>query len=186
MMIFPAKGHLARIVAACLIIMAPALVLRPAPAHARSCPAGGIVLTAGKSFKAAARSGSPAAFQRVLRRHVAMRSLSLFALGKYRRLLPRNAYGRFINASTQYISRKLARYADSFGGADIKVSSCRGSMIETRLIPGGQRIFWRLNGRRIRDVQFQGVWLSIALRNHYAKLMRKSGGDMKRFLARLK
>jgi len=156
------------------------------PAQARSCAGGRVALNAGKSFLSAAHSRSPAAFSRALRRHAAMRSIAFFALGRYRRKLPRKAYGRFVRLSTRYVSRKLASYADSIRGSAVDVTGCRGNMVETRLAPSGQRVVWRIRGGRVVDVKIRGVWLSLALRDHYANLIRQAGGDMARFMAQLK
>ncbi len=156
------------------------------PLQARSCSGGRIALSAGRSFLSAAQSRSPAAFSRALRRHVAMRSIAFFALGRYRRKLPRKAHGRFVRLSTLYVSRKLASYAGGFRGGSVDVTRCRGNVVETRIAPSGQRVVWRIGGGRVVDVKIRGVWLGLALRDHYAALIRQAGGDMIRFMALLK
>jgi len=153
---------------------------------AHSCGGARVVTSAGRGFLAAARSGSPAAFSRVLSHHVNMRSIAFFALGRYRRKLPRRTYGRFIALSRRYVSRKLAAYAGQFRGGAMEVSRCRGNVVETRLSPSGQRVLWRLRAGRIADVRIAGVWLALALRRHFAGLIRQAGGDMQIFMARLK
>jgi len=158
---------------------------QPASA-ARSCAGSVAAKSAGKGFLAAARSGSPAAFSRALGRYVNMRRISFFALGRYRRKLPRSQYGRFVRLSRQYIARKLARYASSFRGGSLEVTRCGRNLVETRLKPGGQRVVWRMAGRGIADVKISNVWLGVALRDHYASLIRRAGGDMRRFMAALR
>ena len=153
---------------------------------ARSCAGAHVAQNAGKGFLAAARAGSPAAFSRALGRYVNMRRISFFALGRYRRKLPRRDYGRFVRLSRQYIARKLARYAGGFRGGSVEVTRCSRNTVETRLRPGGQRVLWRLSGRNIVDVNIRNVWLGLVLRDHYSSLIRRAGGDMRRFMAALR
>ena len=153
---------------------------------ARSCAGAAVVQSASRSFMAAARRGSPGAFSRALSRHVHLRRLALFALGRYRRKLSpaqRRAYLRLLPA---YVARKLSRYAGGFGGGSVEVVKCRRNVVETRLRPGGGRVLWRLSGRRIVDVNIRNMWLGLLLRDHVRDLIRRAGGDMRAFLARLR
>ncbi len=151
-----------------------------------SCAAASAVQNASRSLLAAARRGSPAAMSQALSRHVNMRRVVMFAIGRHGRKLTGPMRRRYVALARGYIARKLARHSGRFRGSSVEIVRCRKRMVETRLRPGGQKVLWRVSGRRIRDVSLGGVWLSIMLRDHFASLIRRSGGDMRLFLASLR
>ncbi len=171
------------LVLAVLVVLSPAWRAQARPRH---CPASATAESASRSFLRAARRGTPAAFFRAMRRHVDMRGVAMFALGRHRRKLRRSQSGRFVTLSARYVARKLAAHARGYGGGAVEVVGCRRDVVETRLRPGGQRILWRFRGRRIVDVNIGDMWLAQLLREHYAGLIRRAGGDMNRFLAALR
>ncbi len=174
-------GYLLPVLALLMLAMANV----PAEA-ARSCAGAPAVQKASQGFLVAARSKSPAAFSRALRRHVDIRRIAFYALGRYRRKLPRSQYGRFVTLTQQYIARKLAKFSGGIRGGAVEVVRCRRNVVETRIKPRGDRVLWRMSGRRIVDVNISNMWLGQVLRDHFANLIRSTGGDMNAFLARLK
>ena len=74
-----------------LLLSAPLATTEAAP-----CAAGTIAERAGTAFVTAARSRSASAFAGALRKHTDMRAISLFALGKHRKKLPKSSEGRFV------------------------------------------------------------------------------------------
>ena len=169
-----------------IIAIFAALAISPRASFARTCADARVAERAGKSFLAAARNGSPAAFSRALRRNLGARRVAFFALGRHRRKLPRSQYGRFVKLADRYIARKLAGYAASFRGNSLKIVGCRGRVVESRLQPRGSRVLWRIHRRRIIDVNIESVWLMQLLRDHFDRLVREVEGDMRAFLARLR
>jgi len=151
-----------------------------------SCAAAAAVDSASNSLLAAARRGSPAALSRALSRHVNMRRVAMFAIGRHGRKMTPAMRRRYVSLARAYIARQLARHSGRFRGSSVDIVRCRGRVVETRVRPGGQKVLWRVSGRRIRDVSLGGVWLSIMLRDHFADMIRRSGGDMRLFLASLR
>ncbi len=155
-------------------------------AAARSCAGAPVVQSASRSFMAAARRGSAGAFSRALSRHVHLKRLALFALGRYRRKMSASQRRAYLRLLPAYVARKLSRYSGGFGGGAVEVVKCRRNVVETRLKPGGGRVLWRLSGRRIVDVNIHNMWLGMLLRDHVRDLIRSVGGDISAFLARLR
>ena len=153
---------------------------------ARSCRSAGIVQKASRSFIAAARSGSEAAFERALRRHLAISRIALFALGRQARRLSAKDRRRYINLAARYIARQMAARSGAFRNARVEILRCRGNLVEGKVLPRGEIMRWRVKGSRIVDVNMSGVWLAMALRDHFRTLIRRKGGDVHAFLASLK
>ncbi len=168
-----------------LMVAMPALI-STAEAAPRSCAHAARVEQAARSFISAARAGSPAAFRRALQRHLAMRRIALFALGRHGRRLDAAHRRRYLRLTTDYIARQLAARSATFRNAHVRITGCRGNVVEGRILPQGRRIRWRLSRGRIVDVNLDGVWLAVALRDHYRALLRRSNGDVKTFLAMLR
>ncbi len=162
------------------------LILQPTGASAApSCRGAAIVQAAASDFMRAGRSGSPARLRAALNRHVNMRSVMRFALGRNIRRLKGTERQRFYRQGSQYAARRLAQLARSVHGTQVKVVRCRGSRVETQLLPGGERIVWKLRGGRIADVHFRGVSMVMLLRDHFRRMWRSAGNDAEAFLAQL-
>src|SRR3954467_7929739 len=102
-------------------------------AHASSCPGATIVKSAGASFIGAAQQGSTAAFSSALARHTDIDSLAMFALGPYRKNLPAARHGEYVRNTQRSMSQFLAGHASHFEGADFKIESCTGDLVQTSL-----------------------------------------------------
>ncbi|GEM_PF-1142503 len=166
-----------------LLLIASGMVAQAAPAG--KCAVASRVQAAAADFMRAGRSGSPAAIRRVLNRHVDMRRVMTFALGRDIRRMSRAERRRYYRQGTDYAARKLATLARSLRGSGIEIVRCRGNRVESRLLPSGNRVVWKLRGRRIVDVNFRGVWMAFILRDHFRRMWRQSGQDARAFLARL-
>ena len=154
-----------------------------APAsRAASCPGAGAVTNAAAAFMNAARVGSPGAFSSALARHADVRSAALFALGQYRKDLPRGRQGQYVSDTQAFMARFLQRYSRPFKSTrDLQIESCRGNLIETSL-EGRSRMVWRVGGGRIKDVQVSGVWLSLQLRSKFTGIIRRNNGNVEALL----
>lgn len=166
----------ARFLAAALALLTVIGLSAPS-ALAASCPGAGAVMTAGNAFIAAAQRNTAAAFSSALR-NTDTRSAALFALGQYRKDLPRGRQAEFLNGAHAFMARFLLRYSGPFRTQrDLVIESCRGGLIETSL-GGRSKMVWRLTGGRIRDVRVSGVWLSLQLRSKFTGIIRRNGGKM--------
>ncbi|MGI9462906.1 MAG: ABC transporter substrate-binding protein, partial [Aestuariivirgaceae bacterium] len=132
---------------------------------------------------AAARSGSTASFRRLVQRHSAISSVASFALGKYRRKLPRSRRSEYNSLVTKFVTKLFAENARSFAGQSyvVKSSSARNSkdiiVKGVLLFAGGRsaRLEWRVvrSGSRYRvfDVQVKGVWLALQMRQEFVSVL---------------
>ncbi len=181
-LIHPLAKAFAFIIAAVLV----AFFVADEAEAARSCRNAIVVQKASHSFISAARSGSVRAFERALRRHLAISRIALFALGRQARRLSAKDRRRYINLAARYIARQMAAHSGAFRNARVEIFRCRGSLVEGKVLPRGEIMRWRVKGNRIVDVNMSGVWLAMALRDHFRTLIRRKGGDVHAFLASLK
>ena len=150
-----------------------------------ACAAAAVVQNAARDLMRAGRTGSPARIRRALNRHVNMRRVMSFALGREIRRLRGRQRQSYYRKGSEYAARKLASLARSVRGSRLEIVRCRGNRVETRLLPNGERIVWKLRGGRIVDVNFRGVWMALLLRDHFRRMWRRAGNDTEAFLAQL-
>lgn len=176
-----------RLRVAVLGIAAGLLLLSATSAQAGPCANTGLVSRAGTAFIKAAKSRSSAAFARALRSYTDLRRISLYALGKHRKSLPRGQRNRFVRLTGAYLARKLAGYSGRFQATSLQIVRCRGAVVETRLLQSGGRparkVSWRIARGRVADVKVQNIWLAQLLRSNYASIIRKGDGDIGVLLA---
>lgn len=148
------------------------------PAAAAPCPAEGLIQTAGAAFMNAAKSGSPTAFAGAASRFSDLRAVALFALGPYRKDLPRGREGEYVALTKKFMGQFMAQYASKFSGDGITITNCAGNIITTKLSTG-QGLTFRLRGsKRIEDISVSGVWLAQQLRSKFTGVIRNNGGDV--------
>ena len=154
------------------------LVFLTPHARAANCPAENFIQDAGAAFMSAARAGSPGAFSGAAARYADLRSISLFALGPYRKNLPKNREGEYLALSKKFMGEFMAQYAKKFSGTGITITSCAGNIIGTKLSTG-QSLTFRLQGlRRIGDVSVSGVWLAQTMKSKFTGVINRSDGDV--------
>jgi phospholipid transport system substrate-binding protein len=147
-------------------------------AMASSCPSEELIQGAGAAFMNAARAGSPGAFTGAASRYADLRSIALFALGPYRRNLPKGREGEYVALSKKFMGEFMAQYASKFSGTGITITSCAGNIVGTKLSTG-QSLTFRLQGqRRIADVSVSGVWLAQAIRTKFTGVLNRNDGDV--------
>ncbi|MGI9462760.1 MAG: ABC transporter substrate-binding protein [Aestuariivirgaceae bacterium] len=159
------------------------------PADAAPCAAGALAEKAGTAFVSAAKSRSSSAFAGALRKHVDMRSVALFALGKYRKKLPKGNEREFVKLTSTYVARTLTDFSKKFRASSVEAVRCRGTTIESKLNQLGgrppQKVLWRIKGGRVSDVNVQNVWLAQLLRSNYASVIKKGGGKISALFSHL-
>jgi phospholipid transport system substrate-binding protein len=147
-------------------------------ARAATCPAEGFIQNAGAAFMGAARSGSAGAFSGAAARYADLNSIAMFALGPYRKDLPKGREGEYVALSKKFMGSFMAQYASHFSGHGITITSCNGNIIGTKLSTG-QSLTFRLRGsKRIEDVSVSGIWLAQTLRSKFVGVIRSNGGDV--------
>ena len=148
------------------------------PSMAAPCPAENLVQNAGAAFMGASRAGTSGAFIGAASRFADLRGLALFALGPYRKNLPKNREAEYVALARQFMGRFMAQYASRFSGNAITITSCGGNVIGTKLSTG-QSLNFRLRGsNRIEDVSISGVWLAQTMRSKFVGVLNSHGGDV--------
>ncbi len=172
------------------LILAAGLTLMSGFANAATCPESKVAESAGKALIKAAQAGSAPEFSRALQTYANMNTIAVFALGKHRKLLPESRKAEFVAATTSYISRAFNDYRLKFRADTIRFLDCRGQTVKTELtFLGGrppQPVLWRMAGRKVTDVNVQGVWLGQMLRKNYDRVLSKSPNGIEALFTHIK
>ncbi len=147
----------------------------------------------GKRVMALAASNRSAAalkrqFVSLLTRSADMKAIARFALGKYQRRMPRNLRNEYYRLVLDYIAGLFVYYRKDLAGRDIKVGRVtkrgRWLTVETEITyPNGKTapVKWRVYksgaGWKVGDVNIQGIWLSLRMREKFVSILDRSGGD---------
>jgi phospholipid transport system substrate-binding protein len=146
---------------------------------AQACDAEKFVLSAGRAFTAAARSGSSTAFTSAARNYTDMRSIALFALGPHRKKLPPGKENEFVRMAQSFMGRFMSRYASRFNAAGMAVTTCSGNVINAQA--GGRKIVFRVakrgGGYILEDVNVSSIWLAGQMRTTFTGVINRNGGD---------
>ena len=135
-------------------------------------------MNAANGFMDAAQSGSAGAFSSALGRYTDVRGAALFALGQYRRDLPRARQREYLSGTQSFMARFLLEYSRPFRSSrEFVIDNCRGNLVETSF-EGRSRMVWRVAGGRISDVQVSGFWLGLQLRSKFTGIIRRNNGDV--------
>lgn len=132
----------------------------------------------------------------LLNRYSDIRGIARFALGRYRKSLPSKLAKKYNTAVLYYVAGLFTKYADQFvgSGVDIKASHPSGKFVlvdsSVQLARGGSTALrWRLrasgNYRKISDISFKGVWLSLRLRDEFTSVLKRTGGDFDALISHL-
>lgn len=156
----------------------------PATAQAGGCPAEGFVKSAGEAYDRAAVSGSPAAFANAADRFSDLRSLGFFALGQYRKDLPKSREAEYLSLTRKFIGETLQKHGSGLRGGKLEVLDCSpsGNGLEvTARSAAGRKIVFRLSrtggGYSVKDVNMQGIWLAQQMRSKFTGTVARSGID---------
>jgi ABC-type transporter MlaC component len=126
-------------------------------------------------------------FDSVLSRNVDVTTVALLSLGPFAKQLPASRRSEYIRLVRRYIAAFFVYYIDEFKGAglDIKSSSKQGRfttiMSNIKGSGGSSPVRWRLVARdssfRVHDVNVRGVWLSLALKDRFTDILKRTKGD---------
>jgi phospholipid transport system substrate-binding protein len=136
-------------------------------------------------------------FASLLNRYVSLQSIASFALGPYQKKLPAGDKAEFFTLFNNYAAALFVYYVQDFQGNDLKIISNKKdgnyTTIDSAIVlkSGGlQKIKWRLassgGGYRVSDINIKGVWLTIATKDRFRKVLNGSKGDFNALFAELK
>jgi phospholipid transport system substrate-binding protein len=169
---------------AVLFAIAFSALCQSVAARADSCPAESFVKSAGQAYDRAAASGSAAAFASAADRYSDLRSLSMFALGQYRKDLPKSREAEYLSLTRKFIGNTLKKHGSGLRGGDLQVLDCAaqgGGLVVTTRSATGKKIVFRLakagGGYTVRDVNMQGVWLAQQMRSRFVSAVSRGGID---------
>ena len=154
-------------------------------AVASTCPAENYIQSAGEAFMNASRKGSAGAFSAAASRFGDLHALALFALGPYRKDLPKSRETEYVAKARTFIGKFMAKYGSKFAGNSISVTSCNeaaGGLIVGTKLSSGQTLTFRLRkaggGYRVQDVSVSSIWLAQTMRGKFTGVLRENNGDL--------
>ena len=132
----------------------------------------------------------------LLRRNSDINGIARFALGRYRKKLPSGMKSKYNKAILNYVAGLFVYYADDFVGSGVKIKASRknGKFIlvdsAVSMSRGGHTpLRWRLRSKgrykKIADINFKGIWLSLRLRDEIVSVLNKNNGDFAALIAHL-
>ena len=111
-------------------------------------------------------------------RRTFLRGIALFALGPYRKNLPKGREAEYVALSKKFMGQFMSQYSSHFRGDGMIITKCAGNTVATKL-SSGQTLTFRLQGaRRIADVSISGIWLAQTMRSKFTGVIRKNDGDV--------
>ncbi|WP_421694695.1 MlaC/ttg2D family ABC transporter substrate-binding protein [Aestuariivirga sp.] len=135
-------------------------------------------------------------FASLLNRYINLKGIADYALGPYVKKLPPDKRSEFYTLVSNYAAALFVYYVDDFRGnkLDIKSTTQQGkfTVIQSEITGGGGReqVRWRLTpsggGFRVSDVNIKGVWLTIAMKDRFSKVLKSSKGDFGPLFAELR
>jgi ABC-type transporter MlaC component len=183
-----------RLAAVLLLLLAAAMSgSATREAQAASCDAAAFVISAGKAYDQAARAGTVTAFANALSKYTDMRTTAMFALGKYRKQLPKARESEYLALTRKFMGEFMVEYGKGFRASSLSVVDCSGSAsnmtVNARLESGGKVIFkLNRNGSSylIRDMNIKSIWLVQQMRSTFVGTLNRAGGDFEELFEYLK
>jgi phospholipid transport system substrate-binding protein len=126
-------------------------------------------------------------FAALLNRYINLKGIADYALGPYNKKMPANRRGEFYDLVNNYAAALFNYYVDDFRGSTLEIQSTsqqgKFTVIQSAITGNGNRepVRWRLTeaggGFRVADVNLKGVWLTIAMKDRFSKVLKNSDGD---------
>ena len=136
-----------------------------------------------------------AQFAALLNRYINLKGIADYALGPYQKQLPANKRSEFYNLVSNYAAALFVYYVDDFRGTKLDIMSTtqqgKFTIIQSAITGSGrEQVKWRLvpsgGGFRVADVNVKGVWLTIAMKDRFNKVLKASKGDFDPLFAELR
>jgi ABC-type transporter MlaC component len=163
----------------CLAQALPAAVLL-APSAALADDRQLVTEVANEALAVARAGGSPSRFRSLLLRYSAYQGVAMFALGRYRSQLPPGDRERYVALATAYVASTFARNARSFAGERFMTTGVGDGMVRGKIVFAdghSANVDWRVQRGKIIDVNIQGVWLTLQLRDQFTGVLSRSNGN---------
>lgn len=133
-------------------------------------------------------------FGSLLARYINVPSVANFALGTARSSLPAADKAMFYELVANYAAALFVYYVKDFQGSDLKVTNVTEqgafTIVDSQIVGSSQPVKWRVSGSdgalKIADINVQGVWLTIAMKDMFTRTLNASGGDFKPLYAKLR
>ncbi len=134
-------------------------------------------------------------FAALLNRYINLRGVANYALGPYRSKLPAGKQGEFYRLVSNYAAALFVFYIKDFRGSGLDIISTTKSgkfiVIHSAIKPGNEQVRWRLSsggggGYRVSDVNVKGVWLTIAMRDRFNRVLKQSNGNFEALFKELR
>jgi ABC-type transporter MlaC component len=132
----------------------------------------------------------------VLSARADVRAISMFALGSWRKNLPAKLRDEYMRLTVEYTARSFETYVNKFPGASVRLEETRkdkGVITVSTVLDyaNGQQSqirfrFTTPGPMLVKDVNVQGIWLSLRLRDQFASVLKHSKGDFAALLGFLK
>jgi ABC-type transporter MlaC component len=127
-------------------------------------------------------------FAALLNRYINLRAIANYALGTYQSKLPAGKKDTFYQLVSNYAAALFVYYVDDFRGTKLAIlsNSTQGKfvVIQSAIVQkrgGREQVRWRLlpdgGGYRVSDVNIKGVWLTIAMKDRFNKVLKSSNGS---------
>ena len=171
-----------------LPVVAAALIVLVSPS-ARAESAATYMQRVSNELVAAQRAGSVSAFSSVLRRHMAVPSIGLAALGPHAATLPKSERPAFYNGMINFIAKYSAKEAPKYPVASAVVvgqgeETAGGATVDSRItLRSGESydIRWKLvrsdQSFKVRDAQVVGFWMTSFLDNLFQNYISENGNN---------
>lgn len=122
-----------------------------------------------------------------------VRSIGLFALGKFRKKLPASKQGEYFSLMRRYISNVFSTHMKDISGSKVEITGSqnrgrKGTIVESKLYFPGKKpapLTWRLsrrNGYKVFDVRIFSIWLGPEQRTVFTGIIASNGGDVNALL----
>jgi phospholipid transport system substrate-binding protein len=133
-------------------------------------------------------------FAALLNRYISLRSIANYALGPYQSKLPAAKKAEFYRLVSNYAAALFVFYVKDFRGSALDIISTtqqgKFTVIQSAIKGNGEKIRWRLSGGgdsyRISDVNVKGVWLTIAMKDRFNRVLKRSNGDFEALFKELR
>ncbi len=133
-------------------------------------------------------------FAGLLNRYINIPGIANFALGTSRSNLPPADKAMFYDLVSNYAAALFVWYVKDFQGSELKITSANQqgafTLVDSQIIGSGQPVSWRVAGNdgnmKIVDINVQGVWLTIAMKDLFSRTLNASKGDFEPLYARLR
>ncbi len=182
-------SHRAVLTISSVILLIATCVVTPSRADAAD-PAVSYMRRAANALIDAQRKGSAGAFSRVINAYGHVPAIALFALGNFRRQLPRGKRRTYYSGMTRFIGRYAANEAPKYPVARVKFPAAgirdgRTVLVDSQVVLKDGSTYdvrWMLlpnrGGFKVRDAQVLGFWVSPFLQTLFENYIKENGGNV--------